>query len=1040
MANGRILVIAGSDSSGGAGLEADQKVIAAHGCYAMTATTALTAQNTTGVSDIHHIPPEFVRKQIDAVFADIEPGIVKTGMLASARTIETVAQALKDYKVERLVLDPVMVATTGAKLLPLEAVNELRTLLLPQTFIITPNIPEAQLLLSESGKGTVDIKRVDDLEVIAQKVSELGPKWVLIKGGHAPFKKDGSIAATPEERELVVDLLFGEGRATRIESPYIDSSSTHGTGCSLASAIASNLSKGQKPVEAVKAACRYVEAGIRSAPGYGKGNGPLNHFHSVLTLPFSRGHFLEYLLERPDVAPVWHRFINHPFVLGLGNGKLPLESFKGYLVQDYLYLVHFARANALASYKSKNMEDIAAGAKIVSHIHTEMKLHLDYCKGFGISKEEIEATEEHQACTAYTRYVLDIGQSEDWIGLQIALAPCLLGYGAIAKQLHGDPRTKTEGNTYWKWIMNYIAEDYVEAVATGSALMEKNAVLQSPSRIEELVKIFIHATKTRAAIMSYGGGYNSRGGGGYSNGHNNKYGGHGGGREDHGYGNGYGGGGGGYGGGGYGGSGGGDRMSNLGAGLHKQNWDLSALPKFEKSFYKEDEAVARRPASEVERFRRDHQITISGRDVPKPVETFDEAGFPRYVMDEVKAQGFPAPTAIQSQGWPMALSGRDVVGIAETGSGKTLTYCLPAIVHINAQPLLAPGDGPIVLVLAPTRELAVQIQQEITKFGKSSRIRNTCVYGGVPRGPQIRDLTKGVEVCIATPGRLIDMLEGGKTNLRRVTYLVLDEADRMLDMGFEPQIRKIISQIRPDRQTLMWSATWPKEVRALAAEFQTDFIQVNIGSMDLSANHRITQIVEVVSEGEKRDRMIKHLEKIMDNKENKALIFVGTKRVADEITRFLRQDGWPALSIHGDKQQNERDWVLDQFKTGKSPIMVATDVASRGIDVRNITHVINYDYPNNSEDYIHRIGRTGRAGAKGTAITLFTADNSKQARDLVSVLQEAKQQIDPRLHEMARYGGGGGGGRYGGRGYGRGGHRGGGGGGANAMPINNRRW
>ncbi|KAK6950423.1 hypothetical protein Daesc_008751 [Daldinia eschscholtzii] len=447
MANGRILVIAGSDSSGGAGLEADQKVIAAHGCYAMTATTALTAQNTTGVSDIHHIPPEFVRKQIDAVFADIEPGVVKTGMLASARTIETVAQALKDYKVEKLVLDPVMVATTGAKLLPLEAVNELRTLLLPQTFILTPNIPEAQLLLSESGKGTVDIQRIDDLEVIAQKVSELGPKWVLIKGGHVPFKKDGSIATAPEERELVVDLLFGEGKATRIESPYIDSSSTHGTGCSLASAIASNLSKGQNPVEAVKAACRYVEAGIRSAPG---------------------GHFLEYLLERPDVAPVWHQFINHPFVLGLGNGTLPLESFKGYLIQDYLYLVHFARANALASYKSKNMGDIAAGAKIVSHIHTEMQLHLDYCREFGISKEEIEATEEHQACTAYTRYVLDIGQSEDWLGLQIALAPCLLGYGAIAKQLYGDPRTKTEGNTYWKWILNYIAEDYVEAVATGS--------------------------------------------------------------------------------------------------------------------------------------------------------------------------------------------------------------------------------------------------------------------------------------------------------------------------------------------------------------------------------------------------------------------------------------------------------------------------------------------------------------------------------------------------------------------------------------------
>ncbi|CAL5869631.1 uncharacterized protein PFLUO_LOCUS3861 [Penicillium psychrofluorescens] len=552
--------------------------------------------------------------------------------------------------------------------------------------------------------------------------------------------------------------------------------------------------------------------------------------------------------------------------------------------------------------------------------------------------------------------------------------------------------------------------------------------------------------------MSYGGGY-SRGGndsyrsrGGYDDGYQN-------GGGSNGYSNGgYGGGGGGYGGGygggrggGFGGGAGGDRMSNLGAGLKKQDWDLNTMPKFEKSFYKEHPDVTDRSDAEVEEFRKAQQMAVQGKNVPRPVETFDEAGFPQYVLSEVKSQGFEKPTSIQAQGWPMALSGRDVVGIAETGSGKTLTYCLPAIVHINAQPLLAPGDGPIVLVLAPTRELAVQIQTEITKFGKSSRIRNTCVYGGVPKGPQIRDLSRGVEVCIATPGRLIDMLEAGRTNLRRVTYLVLDEADRMLDMGFEPQIRKIIGQIRPDRQTCMWSATWPKEVRQLASDFLNDYIQVNIGSMDLSANHRITQIVEVVSDFEKRDKMIKHMEKIMETQGSKILIFTGTKRVADEITRFLRQDGWPALSIHGDKQQNERDWVLNEFKQGKSPIMVATDVASRGIDVRDITHVLNYDYPNNSEDYVHRIGRTGRAGAKGTAITFFTTDNSKQARDLVTILTEAKQQIDPRLAEMVRYSGGGGGGRWGGgRGRGGWGGRGRGGGGftqSNAAPLGgNRRW
>ncbi|KAJ5176048.1 ATP-dependent RNA helicase dbp2 [Penicillium canariense] len=545
---------------------------------------------------------------------------------------------------------------------------------------------------------------------------------------------------------------------------------------------------------------------------------------------------------------------------------------------------------------------------------------------------------------------------------------------------------------------------------------------------------------------SNGGGYGGGGGGGYSGGG----GGYGGGR-----GGGYGGGGGGFGG------AGGDRMSNLGAGLKVQDWDMNTLPKFEKSFYKEHPDVSARSDADVEAFRKKMEMAVQGRGVPRPVENFDEAGFPQYVLSEVKAQGFERPTAIQSQGWPMALSGRDVVGIAETGSGKTLSYCLPAIVHINAQPLLAPGDGPIVLILAPTRELAVQIQTEISKFGKSSRIRNTCVYGGVPKGPQIRDLSRGVEVCIATPGRLIDMLEAGRTNLRRVTYLVLDEADRMLDMGFEPQIRKIIGQIRPDRQTCMWSATWPKEVRQLAKDFLNDYIQVNIGSMDLSANHRITQIVEIMSDFEKRDRMIKHMEKIMEDRSNKILIFTGTKRIADEITRFLRQDGWPALSIHGDKQQQERDWVLNEFKQGKSPIMVATDVASRGIDVRDITHVLNYDYPNNSEDYVHRIGRTGRAGAKGTAITFFTTESelfiapetvpdSKQARDLVTILTEAKQQIDPRLAEMVRYsGGGGGGGRWGGRGGwgGRGRGRGGGGGrggsftASNAAPLGDaRRW
>ena len=363
------------------------------------------------------------------------------------------------------------------------------------------------------------------------------------------------------------------------------------------------------------------------------------------------------------------------------------------------------------------------------------------------------------------------------------------------------------------------------------------------------------------------------------------------------------------------------------------NWDeeLPKLPVFEKNFYQEHPDVTKMSDAEVAQFRKENEMTITGHDVPKPIRTFDEAGFPSYVLDEVKQEGFDKPTGIQCQGWPMALSGRDMVGVAATGSGKTLSYCLPGIVHINAQPLLSPGDGPIVLVLAPTRELAVQIQKECSKFGASSRIRNTCVYGGVPKSQQIRDLQRGVEILIATPGRLIDMLEIGKTNLKRVTYLVLDEADRMLDMGFEPQIRKIVDQIRPDRQTLMWSATWPKEVKQLAADYLNDPIQVQIGSLELAASHTITQIVEVVTDFEKRDRLAKHLETASQDQESKIIIFASTKRTCDEITSYLRAEGWPALAIHGDKAQNERDWVLAEFRSGRSPIMVATDVAARGI-------------------------------------------------------------------------------------------------------------
>jgi len=285
-------------------------------------------------------------------------------------------------------------------------------------------------------------------------------------------------------------------------------------------------------------------------------------------------------------------------------------------------------------------------------------------------------------------------------------------------------------------------------------------------------------------------------------------------------------------------------------------------------------------------------------------------------------------------------------------------------------------------------------------------IKNTCCYGGVPKRPQEEDLREGVEIVIGTPGRTIDFLNSGATNLKRVTYLCLDEADRMLDMGFEPQVRKICSQVRPDRQTLMWSATWPKEVQKLARELcREDPVHVNIGSLDLRTAHTIRQYVEVVDERDKRSRLKRLLEKVMDG--SKILIFAATKRDGDDLTREMRTDGWPALCIHGDKKQEEREWVLKEFKEGKSPILIATDVASRGLDVKDIKYVINYDFPSQIEDYVHRVGRTGRAGATGSSYTFFTKDKFRHAKELISVLREANQPVPAELEKLAD-----GGGRY----------------------------
>ncbi|KAJ4729250.1 putative Dead box ATP-dependent RNA helicase [Melia azedarach] len=404
-----------------------------------------------------------------------------------------------------------------------------------------------------------------------------------------------------------------------------------------------------------------------------------------------------------------------------------------------------------------------------------------------------------------------------------------------------------------------------------------------------------------------------------------------------------------------------------------------------------------------EAYRQLHEITVSGNEVPPPFMSFEATGFPSEILREVHSAGFSTPTPIQAQSWPIAVQSRDIVAIAKTGSGKTLGYLIPGFIHLK-RCRNDPRLGPTVLVLSPTRELATQIQVEAVKFGKSSRISCTCLYGGAPKGPQLKDIDRGVDIVVATPGRLNDILEMRRISLNQVSYLVLDEADRMLDMGFEPQIRKIVKEVPTRRQTLMYTATWPRDVRKIAAELLVNPVQVNIGNVDeLAANKAITQYIEVLAPMEKHRR----LEQILRSQEpgSKIIIFCSTKKMCDQLARNLtRQFG--AAAIHGDKSQGERDYVLNQFRTGRSPVLVATDVAARGLDIKDIRVVVNYDFPTGVEDYVHRIGRTGRAGATGVAYTFFGDQDAKYALDLIKLLEGANQRVPPELRDMASRSGG----------------------------------
>jgi len=445
--------------------------------------------------------------------------------------------------------------------------------------------------------------------------------------------------------------------------------------------------------------------------------------------------------------------------------------------------------------------------------------------------------------------------------------------------------------------------------------------------------------------------------------------------------------------------------------LHPLDWDQEALVTFQKDFYREHPEIAALTPEQCQEILRQHGATIEGDAASvKPLQKFEHAGFSATVLSHLKESGFAAPTSIQAIGWPIALSGHDMVGLAKTGSGKTLAYLLPALVHLSAQPPLRSGDGPIVLILAPTRELAIQIQMEAFRLPEvAGTFSEAVLYGGVARGGQVQALRRGVELCIATPGRLLDLLQSGVTNLKRITYLVVDEADRMLDMGFEPQLRRIISQIRPDRQTLMWSATWPREIQHLARDIcREQPVKVIIGSKETQANADIRQVVHVIPELDKRKHFFSWIQEVCppQGEQPRILIFMETKRGADALVGELKYEQFPAAAIHGDKTQRERDSIMHQFRTGRTNILVATDVAQRGLDVRDVRFVVNYDMPKTIEDYVHRIGRTGRAGVQGTAVTFFgfdfpTPDRVRFARRLADVMRQAGQEPPPELRQIA---------------------------------------
>src|ERR1051325_4121125 len=352
---------------------------------------------------------------------------------------------------------------------------------------------------------------------------------------------------------------------------------------------------------------------------------------------------------------------------------------------------------------------------------------------------------------------------------------------------------------------------------------------------------------------------------------------------------------------------------------------------------------------------------------------FDELGLSPSVLEAVRDAGYQHPTPIQAQAIPLVLKGRDVMGLAQTGTGKTAAFTLPIVNHLL--------DGPRrtrALVLTPTRELCVQVEESVKKYARHAELSVVSVYGGVPLDPQQKELRAGVDIVVATPGRLIDHLERQNVVFDDLEVLVLDEADRMLDMGFAPQINRIVSDVPRYRQTLLFSATMPPEVEALARKYLRKPTVVQVGRRSQAAS-TVTHAVYPVPRERKSSLLAQLLRK--DDLDS-VLVFTRTKHGADRVVRHLEREGIAATAMHADKTQPQRTKALEDFKLGKVRVLVATDIAQRGLDISGITHVINYDVPQQAEDYVHRIGRTGRAAKEGDAFTFMAPDEIAMVRQI----------------------------------------------------------